>query len=126
MLPDDVQEKVLCFAAAIVDREIEPFFGGARGIWAAVSEDSDPSDLPEHLVAFIGLASEFEDHEEHRGDYAADIIGQAETTLALYLDVQNTYNATNPEGSFYNYDFTERYQIPGLPIIPSLGLRGEL
>ncbi|MCS6798331.1 MAG: TonB-dependent receptor [Myxococcota bacterium] len=46
--------------------------------------------------------------------------------LAVYLDVQNVYNATNPEGSFYNYDFSERYDVPGLPILPSIGVRGEL
>lgn len=46
--------------------------------------------------------------------------------LALYLDVQNVYNSTNAEGAIYNYDYTESEQIPGLPIIPSLGIRGEL
>ncbi len=45
--------------------------------------------------------------------------------LALYLDVQNIYNAENPEGMVYNYDFTEAAKIRGLPIIPSLGVRGE-
>lgn len=45
--------------------------------------------------------------------------------LAVYLDVQNTYNAANPEGTVYNYDFTENGTIRGLPIIPSLGVRGE-
>lgn len=46
--------------------------------------------------------------------------------FALYLDVQNVYNAANPEGTIYNRDFTERTDLPGLPIIPSLGVRGEL
>lgn len=46
--------------------------------------------------------------------------------LAAYLDVQNVYNATNPEGRFYNYDYTKSSTVPGLPIIPSLGLRGEM
>ncbi len=46
--------------------------------------------------------------------------------LAAYLDVQNAYNQQNREGLQYNYDFTEQSDIPGLPIIPSLGLRGEL
>ncbi len=46
--------------------------------------------------------------------------------LALYLDVQNVYNRMNPEGIIYNYDFSESAVLPGLPIIPSLGIRGEL
>lgn len=46
--------------------------------------------------------------------------------LSLYLDVQNVYNSSVREGVFYNYNFSESGDIPGLPIIPSLGLRGEL
>jgi TonB family protein len=46
--------------------------------------------------------------------------------LSAYLDVQNVYNAANVEGLSYNYDFTRRTYTTGLPIIPSLGLRGEL
>lgn len=46
--------------------------------------------------------------------------------LLLYVDVQNVYNATNREGVSYNYDYTQSTDIPGLPIIPSLGIRGEL
>ena len=46
--------------------------------------------------------------------------------LAFYIDVQNVYNATNREGVTYNYDFTQSADVPGLPIIPSLGFRGEL
>lgn len=46
--------------------------------------------------------------------------------LAVYLDVQNAYNSMPSEGEVYNYDYTQRSDIPGLPIIPSLGLRGEL
>lgn len=46
--------------------------------------------------------------------------------LALYLDVQNVTNRKNPEGRYYNYDYSQSRTVPGLPIIPSLGLRGEL
>ncbi len=46
--------------------------------------------------------------------------------LMIYLDVQNVYNATNREGVTYNYDYTQSSDIPGLPFIPSLGIRGEL
>lgn len=46
--------------------------------------------------------------------------------LALYVDVQNVYNRANPEGIIYNYDFSQSTILPGLPIIPSFGIRGEL
>jgi TonB family protein len=46
--------------------------------------------------------------------------------LALYLDVQNSYNSENPEGSVYDYEYATKQSIRGLPIIPILGLRGEL
>jgi TonB family protein len=47
-------------------------------------------------------------------------------SIALYLDVQNAYNRKNPEGRRYNYDYSQSKSVSGLPIIPSLGLRGEL
>jgi len=46
--------------------------------------------------------------------------------LAAYADVQNVTNAVNPQGRVYNYNYTKNQQVRGLPIIPSIGLRGEL
>jgi TonB family protein len=46
--------------------------------------------------------------------------------LALYLDVQNVYNAENPEGTIYDYRYDQKTAIRGLPIIPNIGLRGEI
>lgn len=46
--------------------------------------------------------------------------------FAIFLDVQNVYNATNSEGTIYNFDYTESTALNGLPIIPALGMRGEL
>jgi len=45
--------------------------------------------------------------------------------LRTYLDVQNVYYARNVEDYSYNYNFTQRTRVTGLPIIPSLGVRGE-
>ena len=47
-------------------------------------------------------------------------------SLAAYLDVQNVYNHQSDEGRTYNFDDSQSGIIPGLPIIPSLGLRGEI
>lgn len=45
--------------------------------------------------------------------------------LGVYLDVQNVYNRQNPEGINYNFDFQRHAYQALLPIIPSLGVRGE-
>jgi hypothetical protein len=45
--------------------------------------------------------------------------------LTGYLDIQNVYIASNPQGISYNYNFTQSSYSLGLPIVPSLGLRGE-
>ena len=45
--------------------------------------------------------------------------------LSLYLDVQNVYNHANPEGTSYNFDYTQSTPSTGLPIIPSIGIRGS-
>jgi TonB family protein len=45
--------------------------------------------------------------------------------LGVYLDVQNVFNAQNPEGILYNYRFQQSAPIRGLPILPILGVRGR-
>jgi TonB family protein len=45
--------------------------------------------------------------------------------LAAYLDVQNAYNNQNTEALNYNFNFTQRQYVSGLPILPSLGLRAD-
>ncbi|MGE0788356.1 MAG: TonB-dependent receptor [Sandaracinaceae bacterium] len=46
--------------------------------------------------------------------------------LAIYLDIQNVYNAQNREAITYSYDYRDQADVIGLPILPSLGIRGEL
>ena len=45
--------------------------------------------------------------------------------LDAYLDVLNAYNHRAIEGSVYSYDFTGHAYFRGLPIIPTLGLKGS-
>ena len=47
-------------------------------------------------------------------------------TLGLFLDVQNVYNHANAEFTAYSFDYRQRGVTRGLPILPSLGIRGEL
>jgi TonB family protein len=46
--------------------------------------------------------------------------------LSAYLDVQNVYNRQNPEGLQYNYNYSQSTTVSGLPILPIIGIRGEL
>ncbi|MEZ4307694.1 MAG: TonB family protein [Polyangiaceae bacterium] len=46
--------------------------------------------------------------------------------FSMYLDVQNVYNNANSEGIQYNFNYTARQFVSGLPILPSIGLRGEM
>jgi len=45
--------------------------------------------------------------------------------FTAYLDIQNAYNRTNPEGYRYNFDSSEKQVRSGLPIIPVIGIKGE-
>jgi TonB family protein len=45
--------------------------------------------------------------------------------LSAYLEVQNATNRKNPEGAAYNYDYSQRGWMTGLPLFPSFGIRAE-
>ncbi|HBQ15072.1 MAG TPA: hypothetical protein DEF51_29425 [Myxococcales bacterium] len=64
----------------------------------------------------------------HRLDLRIEKVFNIENVmrLAIYLDVQNVYNQQNREATTYSFDYTRSAEIPGLPILPSLGIRGEL
>jgi hypothetical protein len=46
--------------------------------------------------------------------------------LTSYLDIENVYSYQAPAGQTYNYNYTQSAYVGGLPILPSIGLRGEL
>ncbi|HEU4580311.1 MAG TPA: hypothetical protein VFS67_18775, partial [Polyangiaceae bacterium] len=48
-----------------------------------------------------------------------------EWALTFYVDIWNAYNNPAREDYQYNFDYSHRSYQQGLPIIPSLGLRGE-
>lgn len=48
------------------------------------------------------------------------------TKLAAYLDIRNAYNRQNADGVVYSYDYARSAPVAGLPILPIVGLRGEL
>jgi len=45
--------------------------------------------------------------------------------FSTYLDVQNVYNNQNPEAVGYNFNYTAREYVNGLPILPSIGVRAD-
>ena len=45
--------------------------------------------------------------------------------FSAYLDVQNVYNAENPEATIYDYRYRDSGPIRGLPLLPVIGLRGR-
>lgn len=63
----------------------------------------------------------------HQLDLRLDKRWQFKTwQLSAYLDVQNVYNNGNVEALQYNFNYTSRQYVTGLPILPSIGLRGEM
>lgn len=46
--------------------------------------------------------------------------------LTAYLEIRNIYNHASSEGVVYNYDYSVRDTASGIPILPVLGVRGEL
>ena len=43
----------------------------------------------------------------------------------LSLALSHAARGLNPESYFYSYDYRQRTTVTGLPIIPSLGIKGE-
>ncbi len=46
-------------------------------------------------------------------------------TLSMYIDIQNILNRQNPEGIQFGYNYQTNQTIPGIPILPTVGLKGE-
>jgi hypothetical protein len=46
--------------------------------------------------------------------------------FSAFLDVANVYDNRSAVGWAYNFDFTQRRAIQGPPIVPTIGVRGEL
>lgn len=48
-----------------------------------------------------------------------------EEIWTFYLDIQNVLNIKNSEGIQYSYDYKIKQDVTGLPLLPSIGVRGE-
>ncbi len=45
--------------------------------------------------------------------------------FSAYLDVQNIYNAENPEATLWDYRYRQSGPLRGLPLLPSIGIKGS-
>jgi hypothetical protein len=45
--------------------------------------------------------------------------------LWAYLDIQNVTNRKNAETVRYSYDYSQSQNVSGLPIFPTIGVKGE-
>jgi hypothetical protein len=45
--------------------------------------------------------------------------------FSLYLDVQNVYNAQNPEATVFDYRYRASGPVRGLPVLPVIGIKGR-
>ncbi|MBK9036359.1 MAG: TonB-dependent receptor [Myxococcales bacterium] len=46
-------------------------------------------------------------------------------SLGVYVDVQNLFNATNVEATQWDYRYNQSAPVSGVPILPTLGVRGQ-
>ena len=44
--------------------------------------------------------------------------------MKVYLEINNATNQQNVENVGYRYDYSERQDINGLPLVPSFGIQG--
>ena len=46
-------------------------------------------------------------------------------SFGIYVDVQNVLNTDNVEATEYDYRYRETAPVTGVPILPTLGIRGQ-
>ncbi|WP_324983367.1 TonB-dependent receptor domain-containing protein [Hyalangium sp.] len=62
----------------------------------------------------------------HQLDFRAEKLWTFERwKLSVYADLQNVYNAANPEATLWDYRYRENAPLRGLPFIPTFGVKGE-
>ena len=83
------------------------------------------SDANEYQPTYGAINSE-RNPANHQLDLRVDRFFQFDSwKLAAYLDVANVYMNAPVVDRDYSYDFSEREETTGIPILPSIGVRGE-
>lgn len=83
------------------------------------------SDINNYSAEFGRINSQ-RNPAQHQMDIRVDRAFQFQSwKLSGYLDVANVYMNAPTLGYEYNQNYTERTETKGIPILPSIGLRGE-
>ena len=78
------------------------------------------------FVPIFGATNTIRQALFHQLDLRVDKVWTFDTwKLDVYLDIQNVYYHANQEGWSYDYDYTNRTEQTGIPILPIFGVRGE-
>ncbi len=90
-------------------------------VTGAVFESDRNSYSPEY-----GVVNSQRSSDQHQLDLRVDHLWRFDTwKLSGYVDVSNVYMNAPALGYQYNYNYTKRTEITGIPILPSIGVRGE-
>ncbi len=100
----------------VTGRPYTPYFGGIVDLDAGAYSPLESGGL---YSARLGSFHQLDLRVEKTWDFEA-------WKLAVYLELRNAYNRENPEGIAYSYDYALQEVESGVPILPVLGLRGEL
>jgi len=92
-----------------------PYIGGVLDLDAGAYAPVGGGSYSQRLPAFHQLDVRFDKTWQ---------LGPAK--LIAYLELRNAYNRKNSEQISYKYDYSESKRASGLPILPIIGLRGEL
>jgi hypothetical protein len=110
------------------------------GAWELGTRFRLVTGLPETPIRSATYDADYDMHQPERGApfsarratfHQLDLRAERTWTfpgwqLSAYLDVQNVYNAENPEATLNDYRFRQSAPVRGLPILPTLGVRGRL
>ncbi|HYQ03202.1 MAG TPA: TonB family protein [Polyangiaceae bacterium] len=86
------------------------FYSARRDLYEPEFGQQNSQRIPDFVQADVRLAKRFQG-----GGWKGEV----------YVDVQNITNRSNPEEVVYNYNYTKRDYITGLPILPVFGGRFE-
>lgn len=89
---------------------IGSYFNGRSGVYEPIFGEHNAIRLPDFLQLDLRAAWSW------RSSWV---------DFMAFLDIQNVTNRQNPEEVVYNFDFSQRGYIAGLPFLPVLGVRGE-
>lgn len=88
------------------------FYGARRDLFEPYFGEQNAIRVPSFFQADVRIAKKF-------------VLGGegGERQLEVFLDVQNVTNRRNSEDVVYNFDYSRRGYITGLPVLPVLGAR---